>query len=204
MEVQEVDMNTLRLIQLFLLVSIGLSGNIASAASESKESISIKLEELEKVTSQEKGGDELYFSITEYPATSPARHYQVPSFPSHWVSDYFKSLKNIVLWQKDMTTCEPTEIIFSLVEEDLPPWDPDDLLGSAKLKISCEAGKVVKEWTVPNKEITTEENMNDKTVFEFKGEGADYRATFKVEENATSNINKENKSVEKVKKNNKN
>jgi hypothetical protein len=197
-------MNIQRLIQLFLLFSISFSGNIASAATETKEQLTIKLEELEKIKSQEKGGDELYFSITEYPARSPARHYQVPSFPSHWVSDYFKSLKNIVLWQKDMTTCEPTEIIFSLVEEDLPPWDPDDLLGSAKLKISCDAGKVVKEWIVPNKVNTNEEELKDKTVFEFKGEGADYRATFKVEENAVANVNKENKSVEKVKNNDKN
>ncbi len=181
--------------------SVTSTQTVTSTQPVKGEEITITLEELDAIKSQEKRGDELYFSITEYPSTSPAKHYQVPSFPSHWVSAYFKSLKNIVLWQKDMSTCEPMEVIFSLVEEDLPPWIPDDLLGSAKLKIHCENGKAIKEWVVPNKEITNEDTVNDKkTVFNFTGKGADYRAVLYFDEKPIENGKNVDNKKEEVKK----
>lgn len=143
--------------------------------------LTVKLQKLEKLQPTEKAVDELYFSITEFPAQGKASHYQIPSFPAHWLSSHLANVKDVMLWQKTLQKCEPTEVLISLVEEDLPPWNPNDLLGSVQLKISCDNGKLVQSWSIPNPEITSQ--VNHDTVYSFEGEKMKYQATFKFENN---------------------
>lgn len=158
-----------------LVIMAALTGSSAFA-----QDLSIKLEVLEKIHAQEQSGDELYFSVTEFPEKSAPRHYRIPSFPSHWMSDYLKNVKNIVLWQKSYATCEKTEVLISLVEADLPPWNVDDLLGSVELKVTCDQGKMHTEWSIPNKENTAK-MPNMENAFAFTGDHSEYHGMFKID-----------------------
>lgn len=164
-------------------LSVGIASMAMISPLMAVEQYSVKLERIEKIQSQEKKGDELYFSITEFPQKGQPRHYQIPSFPAHWLSGYLSSVNNVTLWQKSMQSCDETKVIFSLVEEDLPPWNLDDLLGSVELNLKCEQGKLVPHWSIPNQKIT-EATPNVNGGFQFKGDSSEYRATFKLEQKA--------------------
>ena len=143
--------------------------------------LSIKLDVLEKIHAQEKSGDELYFTVTEFPEHKAPRHYRIPSYPTHWMSDYLKNVKNIILWQRSLATCEKTNVLISLVEADLPPWNVDDLLGSVEFKVTCDQGKMKTEWAIPNKENTAQ-IMNKEGAFAFTGDHSEYHTIFTLDE----------------------
>lgn len=139
----------------------------------------LKLDTIEKIKSQEKRGDELYFSITEYSSLEKARHYQVPDFPTHWLSDHLDKVKDVTLWKKTLKNDEAVELIISLVERDFPPWNVDDLLGSIKLKLRWNNGELKKEWSIPNQAIThTVEEMSNS--YRLNGDGAEYLLKLEV------------------------
>lgn len=143
--------------------------------------LSLKLDVLEKIHAQEQSGDELYFTVTEFSENKAPRHYRIPSYPTHWMSDYLKNVKNITLWQKSFATCEKTDVLISLVEADLPPWNVDDLLGSIEYKVTCDQGKMKTEWSIPNKENTAQ-IMNQEGAYAFTGDHSEYHALFKIDE----------------------
>lgn len=147
--------------------------------------IAVKLQALEVLRAQEKGGDELYFNVTEFPVQSKARHYQVPSYPSHWLSKYANSIKDVVIWKKTLEACEPVDLLITLVEEDFAPWNVDDTLGSIELKIKCVNGKAQEEWVIPDAKNTVKIE-GKKNAFQFTGDNAQYEAIFKLEH---TNIN---------------
>lgn len=139
----------------------------------------VQLEWIKRIERQEERGDELYFNVTEYSNKSNPTFYQVPSFPTHWLSQYLENVKDVVLWQKPLQEGESVQLIFSLVERDAPPWNVDDLLGSVKLNVKLDSGHLQKEWKIPNKEIT--ERVEGKTnTFDFEGDEGHYRVKFRL------------------------
>ncbi len=154
----------------------------ASPSFAQTEQIAVKLKTLEVIRQQEKSGDELYISVTEFPTVGSPSHYQIPSYPTHWLSKYLTNVKDVVIWKKNLNHCEPIDLLISLVEEDFAPWNMDDSLGSVQLKVQCVNGKAVEQWTIPNSKDTSKVS-NDNNAFTFTGEGANYKATFSLEDN---------------------
>lgn len=139
------------------------------------ETWSVKLQSIEAIRPQEYWGDELYISVTEFPEQGVPSRYQIPHYPGHWLSDYLKKVQGVTLWKKRWDQCKNVQIIFSLVEEDLEPWDLDDLLGSVELRLRCENGKVKAQWLIPDKENTVRLEDQDGS-FLFSGKKYEYRA----------------------------
>ncbi len=163
-------------LSLALLSSYGVS-----AADQDKLNLVVKLESIEKIHSQEERGDELYFSVTEYSSTKSSDHYQVPDFPTHWLSAYLDQVKNVNLWEKELQPDEAIQLIISLVERDVPPWNVDDLIGTVKLKLKWKNNLLSKEWSIPNQENTA--RVPDTTnTFKLTGDEGQYRIVLKVEE----------------------
>lgn len=154
-------------------------------ANAQKENIAVTLKNLEVIQTQEKGGDELFISVTEFPTQENARHYQIPAYPTHWLSKYLKNVKDVVIWQKSLNHCEPIDLLISLVEEDFAPWDLDDSLGSVELKVECVNGQSVEKWIIPDTKNTVKINGNDNG-FSFTGHKAEYRAIFKLEDTTSA------------------
>lgn len=164
---------------------------LATSIAQANNHIELKLEGIEKIHAQESHGDELYFSITEYSSSEAARHYQVPDFPTHWLSDYLGSVKNIVLWKRDLNEGESVSLIISLVERDVPPWNVDDLLGSVKLKVKREKNRLLKEWSIPN-QSNTKKLMDHMNAFVLTGDEGEYHLLLKLVESRSSTKKKDN------------
>ena len=160
----------------------GLLSLSSMVYAQSSEEITLKLKSLSVIKQQESGGDELYISVTEYPAKGTPVHYQVPSFPTHWLSKYLVNVKDIVIWKKNSVQCTPADLLITLVEEDFEPWNMDDSLGSVALKVECVNGTAVEKWSIPDQKTTAKIN-NETGAFTFDGDGAKYRAQFTVEKN---------------------
>ena len=98
---------------------------------------------LEKPATQD---DKLYINIATYSSTSGDSDYQIPEAPLHWDANYLEQVKDIVLWEKGMDDPEQMDIVLSLIENDIPPWDPDDLLGTVKLTIHAQNQHITAQW----------------------------------------------------------
>lgn len=160
--------------------SIALMTFSAAHAAENMKLV-VKLDAIERIHAQEQQGDELYFSVTEYSTTGKADHYQVPDFPTHWLSEHLSKVHDVVLWQRPLEKDEAVELIISLVERDVPPWNVDDLFGSVKLKLKWEGTQLKKEWSIPNQSNTTkvDDHVN---AFSLTGDEGEYHLVLKVEE----------------------
>lgn len=162
------------------VLSIALMGTLGAYAKESTNLV-VKLDSIVKIHSQEERGDELYFSITEYSNKQGNDHYQVPNFPTHWLSSHLSQVDDVNIWQKALIDGEAVQLIISLVERDVPPWNVDDLIGSVKLKLKYEQDKLEKEWSIPNQANTTRV-PDTKNTFKLVGDEAEYTIVLKVEE----------------------
>lgn len=124
----------------------------------------------------EKGGDELYFNVTTYAQARDYDHYQVPSFPAHWFSDRLEEVSEVMLWNGEVPEGESVEVILSLTERDVPPWNIDDHVGSVKVKFNNNDGDVSQEWTVYADRGHTEllKEKREYRMYKMSGSGAEY------------------------------
>lgn len=167
-------MNKRLLSAVWLGIALGSAPTVLSA-----KNLAVQLDSIQRFERQEERGDELYFNITEYSNMTAPRFYQVPRFPTHWLSQYLEKVQNVTLWEKNLQDGESVQIIFSLVERDAPPWNVDDLIGSVKLNLRLERNELKREWRIPNKEITSPvEGKN--TSYYFEGDDGKYRVKFRL------------------------
>lgn len=167
---------------IFFTVSLLVVGLGVEVWAASESDLAVQLQRIEKIKSQEKSGDELYISVTEFPKDGTPKHYQIPSFPTHWLSEHLSSIKDVTLWERSSKGCADNKVVFSLVEEDIPPWNLNDLIGSVVLEMKCENGKQSHTWTIPNPSVT-EPVEGVKDAFIFKGDNARYQAFFGFSKN---------------------
>lgn len=165
------------------------SSSTSSSTSSPKSSaktlpVSVKLAEIKAEKTSEKKGDELYFHVTKYSNLGHSVESRIPIFPEHWLSKQLNKVKNVEIWKGSLKEGESIKLIISLLDQDLPPWDADDLLGSAQLMLSNQKGKLKTEWVVPVFEETEEVEMlkpGKPQHYLFKGAGSLYDVAFSVE-----------------------
>jgi hypothetical protein len=162
--------------------------SVASTALPAKAlSVTVKLSNIKVEKTVQKKGDELYFSITEYSSLGHSKENRIPVQPIHWLSQNVEKLAHVQLWQGSVQPGEEIKLIISMMEQDNPPWNPDDLIGNAELIIRNEQGSIKKEWKSPIFEETDEVEMKGESVskatqeFVFKGSKARYDVTFDVQ-----------------------
>ncbi len=182
--------------------------NTAKKAADSKKPVNttpviLTLEDIQVIkTAAHLSGDEIYVNITEYSSVDKPAMHRIPEYPSHWLSKYIDKVKDVTLWQKPIQDEESVELIISVVESDAPPWDVDDLIGSVKLKVYIEKGKLEQEWSIPNKAIVKSEG--EKGHFVLTGDGAEYKISLKLKLDKHTEADKnKDKEKDKDKKHNK-
>jgi len=111
--------------------------------------VRIHLNSIEAIKTSEKGGDELYFDITQYSNKGQAKTNRLPEAPLHWLSKQLPEVKDVALWEGMVQDNEEMKVIISLVEQDNPPWDVDDLIGSALLILQNKKGVLLYRWELP-------------------------------------------------------
>lgn len=115
----------------------------------------------------EASGDELYFNVTAYYDDRSTDHYQIPTAPTHWLSDHLSEVQNVVLWEHDWEGIKGAELVVALTERDAPPWNIDDLIGTVKLKISHQGDRLQTQWNLLAEQGVTREVEGNPLVREY-------------------------------------
>lgn len=144
--------------------------------------VDVKLLDIEAKKLTERNGDEVYFTITEYPSKGNPKILRIPMFPLHWLSRDLNNIHNVLLWQGKIEDDSSVLLILSLLEQDLPLLGVDDHLGSAQVKIVNSKGKLTTTWGKPNfvdqpKIQQTGSNAPDYLLF---GDNGEYVVKFKI------------------------
>lgn len=112
--------------------------------------VTVKLTDIEAVKVKEKHGDEIYFSITQYSNRTDPTILRVPMSPMHWSIADLSKVRDVILWQGKVEDDQSVLLILSLLEQDLPPWNSDEHIGSAELKILNKQGQISTTWGQPD------------------------------------------------------
>lgn len=112
--------------------------------------VDVMLSSMKAIKSQEAGGDEVYFSVTQYSNKKRPQESRIPMFPTYWRSATVNELKDVILWHAELEQGESVQVVLSLIEHDAPPWNVDDHLGSAKVTLNNDRGRMKVEWSQPN------------------------------------------------------
>jgi hypothetical protein len=117
------------------------------------------LKAIHQVSAQETR-DEVYFLVCDLDAPD-GKFYTVPGYRKyitipksghiglsvrphrHWQINDKNSIENVLLWQRVMKTGAKTQLVISLIESDLPPWDVDDMLGTIKINLVNKDGNLM-------------------------------------------------------------
>ncbi|RUR09191.1 hypothetical protein [Legionella septentrionalis] len=140
-----------RFYRILLLCSLLVPGHLAVAAEQFIKP-SLILNHIELIRAQEAGGDELYFDISIYRPNKTTQFVRIPKAPMHWPSAASKQIKNVTLWSEPLKEGESVVLIASLIEQDATPLNPDDVLGSIRVKLTYEQGQLKTQWSIPNRE----------------------------------------------------
>jgi hypothetical protein len=143
----------------------------------------VKLMQIDAKKYSEKAGDELYFSMTEYSSNSVPTITRVPGLPKHWISKELPDVKNVTLWEGKLQDNESVLLILTLLEQDVPPWDADDHIGSTQVKILNKNGMLQTQWGLPQFRDQPKVQQPDPSVPKFMmfGANSEYVTLFRVE-----------------------
>jgi len=83
----------------------------------------------------------LYIQITEYSDIKHSKEYRIPMYPKHWLAKDLAKLNKILLWQNTIDSCENKKLIISLIDQEFPPLENDQSLGSVKLVLNNNNAK---------------------------------------------------------------
>jgi len=132
---------------------------------------------LKVIKTAEKNGDELYVGVTVYPSKAKPTHTQVPKYPLHWLSKHLDKLKRVKLWDGEVQEGHSVTLILSLIEQDTPPWDTDDLIGSVRIRLKNNRGHLETSWSMPNRvdaPVSVYSKYGRAEKFVLLGEGSNY------------------------------
>jgi len=107
-----------------------------------------------KQLSRQEHHDEIYFLVADLEAKSHAL-YIVPGYQDyitsqnaphssgnaflhvhqHWKEKNLSSARGTLLWKRTLVNQQGTQLMLSMVESDVPPWDLDDTLGTVKIDL---------------------------------------------------------------------
>lgn len=164
-----------------LILTLCLFSSLVSATADKGLPVGVNLVKLATVKPSERGGDELYMNVTVYPSQGHSQNFQVPDFPLHWLSKHVDKINNLNLWAGALKTGESVNIVLSLIEQDAPPFNPDDLVGTVNVFIKNDNGQLISTWKLPNRSDAKPVEMSElgkQESFTFTGEDSTYDATF--------------------------
>lgn len=145
------------------------------------------LDKIKAESLSEDRGDEVYLSVSKYSNKGAPEEVRVPDKPRYWQFRKLDSIKNIVLWQGKIASEESLRFDISVVEQDFPPWDIDDLIGTLRVIIQEEKDHLKIQWSIPK--MDGQPQIDDLGPvrehghhFVLHGENSKYQAVFLIQE----------------------
>lgn len=134
----------------------------------------LMLDHIRALQTHEKGGDELYLTLSIRPnGSTPTEYTRIPSMPDHWVSSLMNKVQPIELWSKPLA--EGESVVIGLELDEYNSYEPDDFLGLIRIKIANQHGKLVIQWG-----SNTVDSNAMKHQFNLKENGANYEVQLSV------------------------
>lgn len=93
----------------------------------------------------------VYLHITEYNSTGTARAFTVPNLPLNWPARHIHPVDNLQIWGGALKENQSTSLVVLIMEHNAKPWNTDDLIGVVTINIKNQQGKLISEWTIPNR-----------------------------------------------------
>lgn len=143
----------------------------------------VSLANLKVITTSEFRHDQLYISVAEYDDNGNIKLTRVPDYPLSWPLKKDQEVNNQKLWAGSLKKGQSIALVFSLVEQDLSVFDPDDLIGSTKLILKNDHGELHAKWSVPNTsdkplELTGKQPLTQH--YQLSGDGGQYSFSVSV------------------------
>lgn len=185
-----------------LLVTSGLVLLMLLSLAEARE-ISypqLILKNIKQISAQEKVG-EIYLLISDVKAKKDAfytipghrpyfSHNKLPhssvtdmSPRAYWKGGQISDVHDVALWSRQLRNNEVAELVVSLIEVDVPPWNPDDHLGSIEFHLRNINNKI-KVRLIPSKhtKLIKQKGIHStkEYVVNIKNGKANYIISFKV------------------------
>lgn len=161
------------------------SNKVSKPSKEEKAvSFSIVLNKITAINVSEKHGDELFFDcLVTSPNTKPA-HFRIPHYPHHWPTKALEKISNVPLVQGQLKLGEKRTFTFSLLEQDAPPWNTNDLVGTFHLDLYNNSGQLMHKLKRVSEGKRVLHKMPDSPSksysFTLSGGGASYRVDFSI------------------------
>ena len=182
------------LLRVALLCSLLPISQVFADTSNSQKAVTqfrLELGEIQVVKESEVGGDEVYISVAEYSNYGKPQYHRIPSYPTYWLSRHLTSVKNVHLWHHDLKDGDAVQLIVSVIERDLPPWNVDDLIGAIKVNVNVKDGKTNVTWDHDQFEKEAEVLADDEDPksphFTLKGNNSEYKISFNTISERVSN-----------------
>lgn len=136
---------------------------------------------LEKPTSND---DKLYINIATYSSMNVSNDYQIPEAPLHWDVRSLEQIKDLVLWEKSLASDESVDFVLSLIENDMPPWNPDELLGTVKLTVRSKHHNISSVWQADEDAVEVDSHQRKVHEYLMLGEKGRYIVGLRLKEKA--------------------
>jgi hypothetical protein len=133
---------------LLLSVLLFFSSTVMTKA-YAEEALQLKLIHLQAEALSEENGDEVYISVTKYSNLARPEEFRIPSSPNNWFFKRLNEASNVNLWQGTLAKGEEIRLMISIAEQDFPPWDVDDLIGTVQVTLKEVKGRLIEEWSIP-------------------------------------------------------
>jgi hypothetical protein len=167
--------------KLYQIILLGLLAICSAEVCAQGHMVEVSLIQLE-AQKLSKHNEKLYFSITEYPTKGHPTIAREPIYPLHWLNKDLSKLNNVKLWAGKIDSENSVLLIFSLMQQELPPFDVDEHLGSVQVKLVNNKGKVEAVWGTPH--FSDQPKIEQPDAREPKylliGPHGDYSVVFKV------------------------
>lgn len=165
-----------------LLLSLGLLA-FATVSYAQNLSLTLTLDKMQINKLTEKSSDELYFSVVEFPSQGKGSSKTIPEYPLYWSSEHVDKIANLTLWNNTLKPGQSAEVLVSLVEHDIPPWNTDDLLGAFKLQVMNKDGKLVTKWSDKNAKnnVAAVTGSSNQKTYTLTGEGGQYQLSVSLD-----------------------
>jgi len=133
-----------------LIVGLWLSFIVGTSPAWAKElTVVLKLVRMEAEALTEDNGDEIYISLTKYSNQNPPEELRIPSAPANWFFKKLDRLKDVILWEGQVAVGEELKFMLSVAEQDFPPWDVDELIGTVQVNVKNDKGRLKPKWSIP-------------------------------------------------------
>lgn len=127
------------------------------------------IKKMVKKVSQE-DEDELYYSIFETHQNDDKSNDKLtrePEFPLYFSSNRIQHLKDYIMWRGLMRNGDTIKLAITLMEQDFPPWNPDDLIGVLNINVFFSTSNLKVDWNiegVQSLQATTYGNKHEQLV----------------------------------------